>query len=77
MVQSSASPAQPVPQLAARVTLSILRTETVLSRFPVHLLTKRGRVTIHIQRTNAHRVSATVWKCTKTGKAKMLRFSRL
>jgi len=54
MVQSSASPAQPVPQLAARVTLSILRTETVLSRFPVHLLTKRGRVTIHIQRTNAH-----------------------
>jgi len=54
MIPSPAAPAPPVPQLAACGPLSILRTETVLSRFPVHLLTKRGRVTIHLQRTNAH-----------------------
>src|SRR5262249_50512187 len=54
MIQSPAAPTQPVTPLAACVPLHILRTETVLSRFPVHLLTKRGRVTIHLQRTNAH-----------------------
>jgi hypothetical protein len=54
MIPSPAAPAPPVPQRAACGPLSILRTETVLSRFPVHLLTKRGRVTIHLQRTNAH-----------------------
>ena len=33
--------------------LSILRTETVLSRFPIHNLSKRGPVTIHIHQTTA------------------------
>ena len=44
-------PAGPAPP--ARPPLSILRTETVLSRFPIHNLTKHGRVTIHIPQTNA------------------------
>ena len=33
------------PPQTARTPLSILRTETVLSRFPIHTLTKCGRVT--------------------------------
>jgi hypothetical protein len=33
--------------------LRILRTETVLSRFPIHNLTTHGRVSIHLRRTNA------------------------
>lgn len=36
------------------VPFSILRTETVLSRFPIHTLSKRGRVTIDIQQKNTH-----------------------
>lgn len=46
----------PVPQasrLAPQAPLRILRTETVLSRFPIHNLTTHGRVTIHLQRTTA------------------------
>src|SRR5712691_2703011 len=52
MSQSLTSTAQRAPQQTTQAPLSILRTETVLSRFPVHLLTKRGRVSITIRRTN-------------------------
>jgi hypothetical protein len=40
-------------QATAGAPLSILRTETVLSRFPIHNLTTGGAVTIRITRTNA------------------------
>ncbi len=53
MSQALTSTAQRAPQQTARAPLSILRTETVLSRFPIHTLAKRGRVAIHIRRTNA------------------------
>src|SRR5216683_2777147 len=53
MDQSLTSPVQRVPQQATRAPLSILRTETVLSRFPIHTLAKRGRIAIAIKRTNA------------------------
>ena len=46
----------PVPQPSRpspRTPLRILRTETVLSRFPIHNLTTHGRVSIHLRRTNA------------------------
>ena len=46
----------PVPQPSrpsSRTPLHILRTETVLSRFPIHNLTTHGRVSIHLRRTNA------------------------
>jgi hypothetical protein len=49
-------PSVPVPQTsrpAPRMPLRILRTETVLSRFPIHNLTTHGRVSIHLRRTNA------------------------
>ena len=49
-------PSVPVPQPprpSPRAPLRILRTETVLSRFPIHNLTTHGRVSIHLRRTNA------------------------
>jgi hypothetical protein len=49
-------PRAPVPQTShpfPRTPLRILRTETVLSRFPIHNLTTHGRVSIHLRRTNA------------------------
>src|SRR6266571_4117826 len=54
MAQSPTSIAQQTPYQTALTPLSILRTETVLSRFPIHNLAKRGRVTIRIRRTNTH-----------------------
>ena len=45
-----------VPQISRpspRTPLRILRTETVLSRFPIHNLTTHGRVSIHLRRINA------------------------
>jgi hypothetical protein len=54
MVQSPVATANCGLHQVARAPLSILRTETVLSRFPIHHLAKRGRVNIHIIRTNAH-----------------------
>ena len=53
MDQSLRSPVQRVPQQTTRAPLSVLRTETVLSRFPIHTLAKRGRIAIAIKRTNA------------------------
>lgn len=53
MDQSLTSIAQRAPSHTALAPLSILRTETVLSRFPIHILAKSGRVTIHIRRVNA------------------------
>jgi hypothetical protein len=54
MVPSPTSTQQRVSHQTQLVPLSIIRTETVLSRFPIHNLTKRERVTIRLQRTNAH-----------------------
>src|SRR5712691_3608655 len=53
MVQSLAPTPPRVRHSTAGAPLSILRTETVLSRFPIHNLTKGEEVTIHITRTNA------------------------
>jgi hypothetical protein len=55
----------PVPQTAhpsPRTPLRILRTETVLSRFPIHNLTTHGRVSIHLRRTNAQGELAYLWE---------------
>src|SRR3989441_8962077 len=54
MVQSLRSTGQMASHQTTLAPLSILRTETVLSRFPIHNLAKRGKVTIHIRRTNTH-----------------------
>src|SRR5262245_17502985 len=51
MVPSPTSRTPGTPTQTVRAPLSILRTETVLSRFPIHTLAKHGRVTIRIRRT--------------------------
>src|SRR5712664_2535439 len=53
MVQSLAPTTPRVCHSTAGAPLSILRTETVLSRFPIHNLTTGGAVTMRITRTNA------------------------
>src|SRR6266478_7604613 len=62
MVQSLRSIVPMASHQPPLVPLSILRTETVLSRFPIHTLTKRGRVTIRIRRTNVHWELDVRWK---------------
>ena len=44
---------KPELQSAELSSLNIIRTETVLSRLPIHNLAKRGNVDIHIVRKNA------------------------
>src|SRR6266571_6841187 len=61
MAQSPTSIAQQTPYQTALTPLSILRTETVLSRFPIHNLAKRGRVTIYIRRTNVRGELDLLW----------------
>ena len=55
MTLSPTSTTPPIALHATREPFNILRTETVLSRFPIHNLTKHGRVTIHLHWTNAQR----------------------
>ncbi len=61
MVPSRQSSTSPVSAPTTRPPLSILRTETVLSRFPIHTLTKCGRVTIHITQTDAQGALDVQW----------------
>jgi hypothetical protein len=53
MVQSLAPTTPRAHHTTAEAPLSILRTETVLSRFPIHNLTTGSAVTIRITQTNA------------------------
>src|SRR5438552_14472510 len=50
------------PATALHAPLTIIRTETVLSRFPIHNLAKRGRVPIHITKKNVHGEIELSWK---------------
>src|SRR5919198_644766 len=52
MVTQASVPVLETFRPSPRTPLRILRTETVLSRFPIHNLTTHGRVSIHLQRTN-------------------------
>lgn len=53
MKQSATSRVLSLPCASPQAVRHIVRTETVLSRFPIHDLTKRGKVAIRIQRTDA------------------------
>jgi len=46
----------------ALAPLTIIRTETVLSRLPLHNLAKKGRVPIHITRQNVHGEIELYWQ---------------
>ena len=45
-----------------RAPLTILRVETVLSRFPMHTLSKTGSGTIHIRKPGLHGTRETRWE---------------
>jgi hypothetical protein len=45
-----------------RAPLTILRVETVLSRFPIHTLAKTGGGTIHIRKPGLHGTLDTRWE---------------
>lgn len=53
MIQSPTPSVSRIRRVTAGEPLTILRTETILSRFPIHNLTKGRGVSINIQRTNA------------------------
>jgi len=64
----------PPPDLAP---LNIIRTETVLSRLPLHNLSKKGRVDIHILHKNAHGDIELRWEVSyneKYGPARQLAY---
>jgi len=50
------------PEQAELLPLNTIRTETVLSRFPVHRLSKRGHINIEITETGAEGELKTKWK---------------
>jgi len=50
------------PATAPFAPLSIIRTETVLSRLPIHNLSKKGRVQITITRQNVHGEIELYWQ---------------
>ena len=50
------------PEPTPLAPLTIIRTETVLSRLPIHNLSKKGRVNIKITQKNAHDEIDLYWK---------------
>jgi hypothetical protein len=50
------------PETAELLPLNTIRTETVLSRFPIHRLSKRGHINIEVIETNAEGELKTKWK---------------
>ena len=55
------------PAPTALVPLNLIRTETVLSRFPIHNLSKKGRVQIAITQKNAQGEIELYWKVSPNG----------
>lgn len=49
-------------ETAELLPLNTIRTETVLSRFPIHRLSKRGHINIEIRETNSEGELKTRWK---------------
>jgi len=49
-------------ETAEVIPLNTIRTETVLSRFPIHRLSKRGHINIEIKETNPQGELKTSWK---------------
>ena len=68
---------KPELQSAELSSLNIIRTETVLSRLPIHNLAKRGNVDIHIVRKNARGELSLHWDISyseKYGNARQLAY---
>src|SRR6266567_1992854 len=59
---TAATPAQIEEQLQELAPLNIIRTETVLSRLPIHNLAKKGSINIQIVQKDANGKVALLWK---------------
>ena len=60
---------QPHPEQKAELAvLNIIRTETVLSRYPVHKLAKHGSIDIEIRQENEHGELKVRWEVSHSSK---------
>jgi len=57
-----ATPAQIEQQIAELVPLQVIRTETVLSKLPIHNLAKKGTISINISQRNERGETALHWE---------------
>ena len=77
---TSSPPSRPPAEVSpptALVPLNLIRTETVLSRLPLHNLAKKGRVNIHITQKNADGAITLRWDVSyseKYGQARQLAY---
>lgn len=59
----------PTPEKPASLeVLTAIRTETALSRYPIHRLAKRGEITIDIQKTDMDNATALLWEVSYNSK---------
>ena len=56
------------PATSELIPISIIRTETVLSKLPIHNLAKTGNVEISVSRRNAHGVTDLQWEVSYNAK---------
>src|ERR1039457_7567076 len=59
---TQATPAQIEEQFQELAPLNIIRTETVLSKLPIHNLAKKGTINIHIIQKNQQGKVELLWK---------------
>jgi len=58
----------PLPEEAALDILTAIRTETALSRYPIHRLAKKGEITIDIQKIGTDSGAALLWEVSYNSK---------
>jgi hypothetical protein len=65
---TKASPAQIEQEIAGLIPLQVIRTETVLSKLPIHNLAKKGTISINITQRNAKGETTLHWEVSPNPK---------
>lgn len=60
--------ANPIKTSSALAPVNVIRTETALSRYPIHRLAKRGEVTIDIQRKDENGATTFRWEVSHSSR---------
>src|SRR5215475_10896219 len=68
MLPATPPPAQTDSNTSDLIPINIIRTETVLSRLPIHNLAKTGKVEINVVRKNAEGVVEVQWEVSYNSK---------
>ena len=68
MATTITTQAEQQPATGDLIPISIIRTETVLSKLPIHNLAKTGNVEISVSRRNAHGVTDLQWEVSYNAK---------